>query len=64
MRKLLYPLIAVAASNDYVSGGVAVTRTADGGRTWHTTRITPQFVGTRDFCNGSGLWTGRRQGRS
>jgi hypothetical protein len=25
------PLIAVAASNDYVSGGVAVMRTADGG---------------------------------
>jgi hypothetical protein len=26
------PLIAVSASNDYVSGGVAIMRTADGGR--------------------------------
>jgi hypothetical protein len=46
------PLIAVAASNDYVSGGVAIMRTADGGRSWRTTRVTPQFVGTRDFCTG------------
>jgi hypothetical protein len=46
------PLIAVAASNDYVGGGVAIMRTADGGRSWRTTRVTPQFVGTRDFCNG------------
>jgi hypothetical protein len=46
------PLIAVAASNDYVSGGVAIMRTADGGRSWQTTRVTPQFVGTRDFCSG------------
>ena len=44
------PLVAVAASNDYVSGGVAVMRTADGGRSWQTTRVTPQFNGTRDFC--------------
>jgi hypothetical protein len=46
------PLIAVAASNDYVSGGVAIMRTADGGKTWRTTRVTPQFLGTRDFCTG------------
>jgi hypothetical protein len=46
------PLIAVAAANDYVSGGVAVMRTSDGGRTWKTTRISPQFVPTRDFCTG------------
>lgn len=46
------PLIAVGASNDYVSGGVAVMRTSDGGRTWQTTRISPQFLGTGDFCNG------------
>ncbi len=26
------PLIAVAASNDYVSGGVAIMRTANGGQ--------------------------------
>jgi hypothetical protein len=46
------PLVAVAASNDYVSGGVAVMRTSDGGRHWRTTRISPQFGGTRDFCTG------------
>jgi hypothetical protein len=46
------PRIAVAASNDYVSGGVAVMRTADGGRTWKTTRITSVFAGTTDTCSG------------
>jgi hypothetical protein len=46
------PLIAVAAANDYVSGGVAVMRTANGGRSWLTTRITPRFGGTGDFCTG------------
>jgi len=46
------PMVAVAASNDYVSGGVAVMRTADGGAHWRTTRITPQFRGTGDFCSG------------
>jgi hypothetical protein len=46
------PRIAVAAANDYVSGGVVVMRTSDSGRHWASTRITPQFFGTRDFCNG------------
>ena len=46
------PLVAVAGSNDYVSGGVAVMRTSDGGKSWKTTRVIPQFVGTRDFCSG------------
>src|SRR3954447_19436799 len=46
------PLIAVAASNDYVSGGVAVMRTTNGGRSWLTTRITPFFGGTGDTCSG------------
>jgi len=46
------PLVAVAASNDYVSGGVAIMRTANGGQSWRTTRVTPQFLGTRDFCTG------------
>jgi hypothetical protein len=46
------PLIAVAAANDYVSGGVVVMRTTDGGRHWASTRVTPQFGGTRDFCSG------------
>jgi hypothetical protein len=47
-----HPLVAVAAANDYVSGGVVVMRTSDGGRSWLSTRITPQFSPTRDFCNG------------
>jgi hypothetical protein len=46
------PLVAVAAANDYVSGGVVVMRTADGGKSWKSTRVTPQFGGTRDFCSG------------
>jgi hypothetical protein len=46
------PEIAVAAANDYVSGGVVVMRTSDGGRHWASTRISPQFAGTRDFCSG------------
>ncbi len=46
------PLVAVAAANDYVSGGVVVMRTADGGRHWASTRVIPQFGGTGDFCSG------------
>jgi len=46
------PFIAVAAANDYVSGGVVVMRTDNGGRTWKSTRLVPQFVPTRDFCTG------------
>jgi hypothetical protein len=46
------PRIAVAASNDYVSAGVAVMRTSNGGRTWETTRITSVFAGTTDTCSG------------
>jgi hypothetical protein len=47
-----HPEIAVAAANDYVSGGVVVMRTSNGGQTWSSTRISPQFGGTRDFCSG------------
>jgi hypothetical protein len=47
-----HPEIAVAAANDYVSGGVVVMRTSDGGQKWSSTRISPQFGGTRDFCSG------------
>jgi hypothetical protein len=44
--------IAVAAANDYVSGGVVIMRTSDGGNSWASTRLTPQFRGTADFCSG------------
>jgi len=46
------PMVAVAAANDYVSGGNVVMRTSDGGRHWATTRVNPQFRGTADFCTG------------
>jgi hypothetical protein len=49
---VLDPDTAVAAANDYVSGGVVVMRTSDSGRHWASTRINPQFGGTRDFCSG------------
>jgi hypothetical protein len=42
------PKIAVAAANDYVSGGVVVMRTSDSGKHWDSTRIR----GTGDFCTG------------
>src|SRR5437764_6429358 len=35
--------IAVAASNDYLDGGVTVMRTADGGHSWATTRAVPVY---------------------
>jgi hypothetical protein len=49
---LANPKIAVAAANDYVSGGNIVMRTADGGRTWKSTRVVPFFRGTGDVCSG------------
>jgi hypothetical protein len=49
---VINPRIAVAAANDYVSGGVVVMRTSDGGKHWASTRVTPQFRGTGDFCTG------------
>ena len=59
-----HPEIAVAAANDYVSGGVVVMRTSDGGQKWLSTRITPQFGGTGDFCNGGdpGVAYSRKEG--
>jgi hypothetical protein len=50
------PSIAVAGSNDYVSGGVTVMYTADGGSHWGTIRVNPLFAGTGDFCNGGDPW--------
>jgi hypothetical protein len=49
---LANPKIAVAAANDYVTGGNIVMRTADGGRHWASTRVVPFFRGTRDVCSG------------
>ena len=46
------PKIAVAAANDYVSGGNIVMRTTDGGRHWKSTRVVPFFRGTGDVCSG------------
>ena len=46
------PMVAVAGANDYVSGGVAIMYTSDGGRTWSTTRVSPVFTPTSDVCNG------------
>jgi hypothetical protein len=62
--KTTQPQIAVAAANDYVSGGVVVMRTSNGGQHWTSTRITPQFFGTRDFCTGGdpGVAYSRRDG--
>ena len=58
------PRVAVAAANDYVGGGVVVMRTSDAGKHWASTRITPQFFGTRDFCSGGdpGVAYSRRDG--
>ena len=46
------PRVAVAAANDYVSGGNVVMRTADGGRHWQSTRVVPMFGGTGEACSG------------
>jgi hypothetical protein len=58
------PQIAVAAANDYVSGGVVIMRTSDGGRKWLSTRNTPEFGGTGDFCSGGdpGVAYSRKEG--
>jgi hypothetical protein len=44
--------VAVAAANDYISSGVIIMRTSDGGRSWKTNFITPAFIFTGDPCNG------------
>lgn len=50
------PNIAVAGSNDYVSGGNTVMYTANGGLSWGTVRVNPQFDGTGDYCSGGDPW--------
>ena len=59
-----HPEIAVAAANDYASGGVVVMRTSDGGQKWSSTRIGSEFFPTRDFCNGGdpGVAYSRKEG--
>ena len=46
------PKIAVAAANDYVSGGNIVMRTTDGGKHWKSISVVPVFFPTRDACSG------------
>ena len=46
------PKVAVAAANDYVSGGNIVMRTTDGGKHWSSTSVVPVFYPTRDGCSG------------
>jgi hypothetical protein len=53
---LINPSVAVAGSNDYVSGGVTVMFTADGGLHWGTIRVNPVFDGTGDYCTGGDPW--------
>lgn len=45
--------IAVAASNDYVDGGITVMRTSDGGHTWATTRVVPVYNQPGDPLSGN-----------
>jgi hypothetical protein len=52
---LIDPRIAVAGSNDYVSGGVTVMYTADGGSHWGTIRVVP-VSGFGDACSGGDPW--------
>src|SRR4249920_395717 len=62
--KTTNPDVAVAAANDYITGGVIVMRTSDAGEHWATNFISPQFFGTRDFCTGGdpGVAYSRRDG--
>jgi hypothetical protein len=46
------PLTAVAASNDYVDGGLWIGTTHDGGNTWKSQRLVPRVPQTGDFCSG------------
>src|SRR5439155_1527301 len=46
------PLTAVAASNDYVDGGLWIGTTHDGGNHWTSTFLTPRVHATGDFCTG------------
>jgi hypothetical protein len=43
--------VAVAASNDYVAGGLTVMRTSNGGHSWATTRVVPVYDQPGDPLN-------------
>jgi len=45
------PLVAVAAANDYVSGGVWIGTTQDGGQTWASQRLAP-ISSAGETCEG------------
>jgi hypothetical protein len=46
------PAVAVAAANDYVSGGVWIGRTTDGGHTWSSYFAAPAVSKTGEGCFG------------
>ena len=46
------PKTAVAASNDYVNGGLAIYTTHDFGKSWNTVFLSPRVPETGDFCSG------------
>ncbi len=43
---------AVAASNDYIDGGLGIYTTHDGGNHWNSVYLTPRVPETGDFCTG------------
>jgi hypothetical protein len=45
--------VAVAASNDYVNGGLTIMRTANGGHSWQTTRVVPVYSHRGDALSGN-----------
>jgi hypothetical protein len=42
----------VAGANDYITGGVQIMRTTDGGRHWQAVLVVPVFRPTSDICTG------------
>ncbi len=45
--------VAVAASNDYVSGGLLIMRTANGGHNWSSVRVVPVYHHAGDPISGN-----------
>ena len=50
---VFHPLRAVAASNDYRSGGLWIGHTANGGVTWKSLYRAPRFSSGHGVCSGS-----------